>query len=528
MHTIDIDTALARKASQPKHLEGDNTAEASLVPAPVPAIAKGVYISKKKRYKLAAAAAAANGAPSAAHPKTNVNDKQTEFKQEDALRDMGITSLGLIDSEQFGMIDPTLGDWACQLRVLWLIDLANKYRALKSTQPSELAPEKLRGENPLISATELEILGMYRLSTLFTTCDVDGLGMRKTIRTSARATTPEENAVGWKLGSCTQNKAALDYTKATLGDVVHTSLIEALKNSNLPDKEAYLADFTRSDIARRPMPRQSLSVVGFFSGCKAVLDLAAERNLPLSVTLKMFVRDTDDNVRLEGVETANFFSTVASSGKHVYVRGEAGGERGDELGVVIHMFSCFNAASSSAASGEYQQDAEAFFANARRLAFDEFNASYDGIVGLHPQHPPQTHIRGVDGEFLTDGAGKPLELLQKPQGVQVDATPALNRMRECAAGFALEHGIGQGTYYTGAIGPDKRTVGKHFDESIYLHIEHIHVASGNGAALEIQNYAKKYGTVVISADVAVSTRTIANVGYKGQTSKTAAYNSCSV
>ena len=30
--------------------------------------------------------------------------------------------------------------------VLWLIDLANKYKRLKHTQPTELTPEKLRGE----------------------------------------------------------------------------------------------------------------------------------------------------------------------------------------------------------------------------------------------------------------------------------------------------------------------------------------------------------------------------------------------
>jgi len=522
MHSIDIGAALAHNASQLKHLGGNNTAESSVVPAPAipaPTPVESVYISKKKRYKLAAGAAAANGTPITVPPKANIDkvkDRKPEFKQEEALRDMGIASLELIDTEQFGLIDPTLGDWACQLRVLWLIDLATKYKALKRTQPSELTPEKLRGENPVISAKELEILGMYRLSTLFTICEVDGLGMRKTIRSSPRATTSEENAAGWKFGSNAQNKATFLYVKATLGDAVNESLIEALKNSTLPDKEAYLADFTRSDIVRQAMHDHSVSVVGFFGGCKAVLDLAAERNVPLTVTLKQFVRDMDDNVRLEGVETVSFKTAVDDTGKRLYVCDEETG-RGDELGMVIHMFSCFDAASNAASTAN--QDHDAFFANARRLAFDEFNASYEGIVAVHPQHPPQTHIRGANGEFLTDGAGKPLELLHKPRGVRLDATPALTQMRESAAGFALAHGIGQGTYYTAALGPDKEPVGRHFDQSIPLHIEHIHVASGNGAALELQKYTDTYGKVVIPADAAMTAPTFANAGYKSQTSK---------
>jgi hypothetical protein len=445
MHTIDIGAHLARETSQPKRLEANNTAEASAEPTtpPSPPV-KGVYISMKKRHKLAAAAAAASGIPLTAPHKTSANDaktKQAEFNQEGALRDLGITSLELVDSEQFGSIDPTLGDWACQLRVLWLIDFAKKYNALKTTHPSELSREKLRSKNPVISAKELEVLGMYRLSTLFTTFDIDRLGMRKSIRTRARATTHEENATGWKFGSKEQNKAAFDYTKATLGDAVNQSLIEALKNSRLPDKEAYLADFTRSDIVRRPMRDQNVSVVGFFGGCRAILDIAAERNLPLTVTLKKFVRDMDDHVCLEGVEIATFSTSAAdsssssSSSKRVYVCDEEA-RRSDELGIVIHMFSCFRAASNATAS-ETNLDAHTFFANARRLAFDEFNASYDGIVALHPQHPPQTHIRGPDGEFLTDGAGNPLELLHKPQGVQIDATPALTQLRERAAGLRL-------------------------------------------------------------------------------------------
>jgi len=515
MHTIDIGAHLARKTSQPKHWKGNNTAEAPVVPTPPQSPAKDVYISKKKRYKLAAAAGTPLAAPHTANVK-NEKAKQTEFKQEDAFRDMGIASLELVDSEQFGLIDPTLGDWACQLRVLWLIDLANRYKVLKTTRPSELTPAKLRGKNPVISTKELEILGMYRLGTLFTSCDVDQLGMRKTIRTGARATTPEENAAGWKFGSSSQNKAAFDYTKRTLGDAVNESLIELLKNSDLPDKEAYLADFTRSDIVRRPMRNQNVSVVGFFGGCKAILDLAAERNLPLIVTLKKFVRDLDDIVRLEGVETATFSTAEDNSGKCVYVRDEECG-RSDQLGMVIHMFSCFNAASNCAS--ESSLDAEAFFANARRLAFDEFNASYDGIVALHPQHPPQTYTCSADGELMTDGAGGPFKLLHKPQGVQIDATPTLRRMRESAAHFALAHGIGQGAYYTTAIGQDKKPAGKHFDESILLNIEHIHVASSNGAAQEMQNYADKYGEIVIPADATVAATIMANSGYKVQTTK---------
>jgi hypothetical protein len=523
MHThtsISIAAHLAHKSSHPKqYLQGNTTLEPSLLPTLPPSPLKDVYISKKKRYKLAAAAAAASGTPLTPPHKTNINnakDQHPEFKQEEALCDIGITSLELVDNEQFGLIDPTLGDWACQLRVLWLIDISNKYKVLKATQPSQVTPQSLRGENPVFSVKELELLGMYRLGTLFTSCDVDRLGMRKTIRTRARATTPEENAAGWKFGSSSQNKAAFDHIKTMLGDAVNQSLIELLQNSHLPDKEAYLADFTRTDIVRRPVRDQDVSVVGFFGGCKAILDLAAERDLPLTVTLKKFVRDMDDNVRLGGVETATFSSVEDSSGKRVYVRDKEAG-RGDQLGMVIHMFSCFSAASN--ATSETNRDTEAFFANARRLAFDEFNASYDAIVAVHPQHPPQTYIRGADGELLTDESGKPLELLHKPPGVQIDATPVLTRMRERAARFALAHGIGQGTYYTAAIAPDKQPAGKHFDESIPLHIEHIHVASGNGAALEMQNYVSKYGTVVIPADAAVAVTTIANAGYKAQTTK---------
>lgn len=519
MHTIDIDIGahLTHETSQPRHLEGINTAKGSLEPTVSISPIKGIYISKKKQYKLAAAAA--SGTPFTAPHKTspnNAKDKKLEFNQEDALRDMGITSLELVDSEQFGLVDPTLGDWACQLRALWLIDLANKYKSLKTTQPSELTRERLRGKNSVISAKELEILGMYRLSTLFTSFDVDRLGMRKTVRTSARATTPEENAAGWKFGSCSQNRAAFYYTKTTLGDAVNKSLIDALKSSDLPDKEAYLAEFTRGDIVRPRMGNKHVSVVGFFGGCKAVLDLAAERKLPLTVTLKKFVRDLDDNVRLEGVELATFSTEVDSSGKRVYVRDEEA-RQSDQLGVIIHMFSCFRAASNEAIEPNW--DAETFFANARHLAFDQFNNSYDGIVALHPQHPPQTYIRGPDGELLTDEAGKPLELLHKPQGAPIDATPVLKRMREHAAGFALAHGIGQGAYYTTSTGPEKKPTGKHFDKSIPLHIEHIHVASSNGAALEMRNYAGKYGKVVIPADAAEAATTIANAGYKAQTTK---------
>lgn len=519
MHTIDISAHLPPETSQPKHLEGNNATKAPAELTTSLSPVRNVYISKKKQYKLAAAAAAAGGTQLSTLHKPNANDakdKQTEFKQEDALRDLGITSLELVDSEQFGLIDPTLGDWACQLRVLWLVDLANKYKALKATQPSELSREKLRGKNPVISAKELQILGMYRLITLFSTFDIDRLGMRKTIRTRARTTTSEENAAGWKFGSISQNKTAFNYAKTTLGDAVNESLIETLKRSNLPDKEAYLADFTRSDIVRRPMRGHDASVVGFFGGCRAILDLAADSNLPLTVTLKKFVCDMDDNVRLEGVETATFSTAADSSGKRVYVRDEKA-RRSDELGMVIHMFSCFHATSNAAS--EANLDADTFFANARRLAFDEFNPSYDGIVALHPQHPPQTYIRGPNGEFLTDEAGNPLELLHKPQGVQVDATPALTRMRERAASFALVHGIGQGTYYTTATGPDKQSVGKHFDESIPLHIEHIHVASSNGIALEMRNYADKYGNVVIPADTAVTATSLANAAYKVQITK---------
>ena len=519
MHAIyiDIDAHLTRGTSQPKHLEGKNIAAGSVDLTISPSPIKGIYISKKKRCKLAAAAA--SGTQLTTPHKTNANnwkDKQVQFNQEDALRDMGIKSLELVDSEQFGLIDPTLGDWACQLRVLWLIDLANKYKTLKATQPSELTREMLRGKNPVISAKELEILGMYRFSTLFTSFDVDRLGMRKTVRTRARATTPEENAAGWKFGSSSQNRVAFYYTKTTLGDTVNESLIDMLKSSDLPDKDAYLANFTRSDIARQRMGNRNVSVVGFFGGCKAILDLAAERNLPLTVTLKKFVRDLDDNVRLEGVEMATFSTVVGSSGKQVFVRDEEA-RHSDQLGMVIHMFSCFHTASNAAM--QTNLDANTFFANAQRLAFDEFNASYDGIVALHPQHPPQTYIRGPHGKFLTDEAGKPLELLHKPQGVPIDATPALTRMREHAARFAQEHGIGRGTYYTATTGPEKKPTGKHFDKSIPLHIEHIHVASSNGVALEMRKYADTYGTVVIPADAAVTETIIANAGYKAQTTE---------
>src|SRR5258706_202243 len=413
---IDIGAHLARETSQPKHVEGKNTAEGSVDPTTSPSPIKGIYISKKKRYKLAAAAASGNSL-TVPH-KTNANnakDKKNEFNQEDTLRDMGITSLELVDSEQFGLIDPTLGDWACQLRVLWLIDFANKYKTLKTTQSSELTREKLRGKNPVISAKELEMLGMYRFSTLFTSFNVDRLGMRKTVRTRARGTTPEENA------------------------------------------------------------------------------------------------------RLEGVEMATFSTVVGSSGKRVYVRDKEA-RHSDQLGMIIHMFSCFHAASNAAI--ETNLDADTFFVNARHLAFDEFNAGYDGIVALHPQHPPQTYIRGPHGKFLTDEVGKPLELLHKPQGVPIDATPVLRRMREHAAGFALAHGIGQGAYYTAATGPEKKPAGKHFDKSIPLHIEHIHVASSNGAALQMRKYTGKYGKVVIPADAAVTETIIANAGYKTQTTGT--------
>jgi len=522
MHTTDIGTPLARETSQPKHLEANCTAEASAEPTTSPPNpVRDACVSKKKRYKSAATAGAGAGAgaPLTAPHKRNAHDakpKQTEFNQKGALRDLGIMSLALVDNQQFNLIDPTLGDWACQLRALWLIDFAKKYSALKTTQSSALTREQLRSENPVILAKDLEILGMYRLSTLFTTVELDLLGMRKNIRTNARATTPEENAAGWKFGSSSQNKAAFNYTKTTLGDAVNQSLIESLKSSSLPDKEAYLANFTRSDIVRQPMGDHNVSVVGFFGGCRAFLDLAAERNLPLAVTLKKFVRDMDDNVRLEGVEMATF-STAAdsSSGKRVYVC-DAEARRSDEVGIVIYMFSCFHATSSAASETDPNLDAHTFFANARRLAFGKFNASYDGCSALHAQHPPQTHIRGSDGEFLTDDAGNPLELLHKPQGVQIDATPALTRMRESAADFALVHGIGQGTYYTAATGPDKTPVGKHFDESIPLNIVHVHVASSNGVALEMRNYIDKYGRVVIPADTEVNAT---SMGYKVQTTK---------
>src|SRR5258706_5626422 len=515
---IDIGAHLARETSQPKHVEGKNTAEGSVDPTTSPSPIKGIYISKKKRYKLAAAAASGNSL-TVPH-KTNANnakDKKNEFNQEDTLRDMGITSLELVDSEQFGLIDPTLGDWACQLRVLWLIDFANKYKTLKTTQSSELTREKLRGKNPVISAKELEMLGMYRFSTLFTSFNVDRLGMRKTVRTRARATTPEENAAGWKFGSSSQNRAAFYHTKTTLGDAVNKSLIDMLRGSDLHHKEAYLTNFTRSDITRQRMGNKNVSVVGFFGGCKAILDLAAERDLPLTVTLKKFVRDLDDNVRLEGVEMATFSTVVGSSGKRVDVRDKQA-RHSDQLGMIIHMFSCFHAASNAAI--ETNLDADTFFVNARHLAFDEFNAGYDGIVALHPQHPPQTYIRGPHGKFLTDEVGKPLELLHKPQGVPIGATPVLRRMREHAAGFALAHGIGQGAYYTAATGPEKKPAGKHFDKSIPLHIEHIHVASSNGAALQMRKYTGKYGKVVIPADAAVTETIIANAGYKTQTTGT--------
>ena len=520
MHAIYIDIGdhLPLETWQPKHLEGKDTAEGSVDPTTSPSPIKGIYISKKKRYKLAATAASGTTLTTAPH-KTNTNNakaKKIEFNQEDALRDMGITSLKLIDSEQFGLIDPTLGDWACQLRVLWLVDLANKYKTLKTTQPGELTREKLRGRSPVISAKELEILGMYRLGTLFTSFDVDRLGMRKTVRTRARATTPAENVAGWKFGSSSQNRAAFYYTKTTLGDAVNQSLIDMLKSSDLPDKDAYLANFTRSDIARQRMGNKNVSVVGFFGGCKAILDLAADRNLPLTVTLKKFVRDLDDNVRLEGAEMATFSTVMGSSDKRAYVRDEEA-RHSDQLGMVIHMFSCFHAASNAVMKTNL--DANTFFINARHLAFDEFNASYDGIVALHPQHPPQTYIRGPQGKFLTDEAGKPLELLHKPEGVPIDATPLLTRMREHAAGFALEHGIGQGAYYTAVTGPEKEPAGKHFDKSIPLHIEHIHVASSNGVALEMKKYADKYGKVVIPADTAVTETIIANAGYKAQTTE---------
>jgi hypothetical protein len=148
---------------------------------------------------------------------------------------MGIASLKLFDREDIGLLDPTLGDWGCQLRALWLIDFANKYKTFKATHSGELTREKLLpgGENALIAAEELEMLGMYRLGTLFTTHEVDGLGMPKMIRTSPRATTAEENAGGWKLGSKSENKRVLNYTKNMLGDAVNESPIEALKKSNL-------------------------------------------------------------------------------------------------------------------------------------------------------------------------------------------------------------------------------------------------------------------------------------------------------
>jgi hypothetical protein len=511
MQTIDISVALACNLSQPKFLEGNNT---SSMPMPSPTPVKGVYISKKKRYKLAAALAAACGAlPAPPQTKANANNsriKQLTFRQEDALRDIGITSLGLIDREQFSLIDPTLGDWGCQLRVLWLVDLANKYRGLRATHPSELTPDKLRGDNPAIPAKELEMLGMYRMGTLFTSSDIDGLGMRKSIRTGPRNTTPEENAAGWKFGSQSQNKAVFNYTKATLGDAVNESLIEALRNSHVPDREEYLAAFTRNDISRRIVGDQGVSVVGFYGGCKAVLDLAAERNFPLIVTLKKFVRDTDDNVRLEGVEVATFSAVAAMDGsRRVYMRDE-NARRDDELGMAIHAFSCFSASGTD-------EDAGAFFANARRLVFDEFDASYDGLVAAHPQYPPLTHIHGHDGEFLTDETGKPLELLHELQGVAFDATPTLRAMRERATGFALTTGVGQGRYYTPAIGPDEKPAGTYFERSIPMQIEHIHVASSNGAALEMHAYAKKYGQVIIPAGAVVSATTFAGASSKPET-----------
>jgi hypothetical protein len=494
VHTIDISTALARNSSQRKFLECSN---ASSMPMPSPSPVEGVCIIKKKRYKLVNAPAAASDtslAPPQAKPKAN---EQPMFRQEEALREIGITSLGLIDREQFGLIDPTLGDWGCQLRVLWLVDLANKYRALKATHPSELMPDKLRGDKPAIPAKELEILGMYRMGTVFTWSDIDGLGMHKSIRTGSRNTTPEENAAGWKFGTQSQNKAVFNYTKATLGDAVNESLIEALRNSHVPDREEYLTAFTRSDISRRIVSGRNVSVVGFYGGCKAVLDLAAERNLPLVVTLKKFVRDTNNNLRLEGAEVAAFSAVAAVDGsRRVYMRDE-NARRGDELGMAIHAFSCFNASGTD-------EDADTFFANARRLVFDQFDASYDGFAAVHPQYPPLTHIHGPDGEILTDGTGKPLELLHEPPGVAFDATPTLRAMREHATCFALTTRVGQGRYYTPTIGPDKKPAGTYFERSILMQIEHIHVASSNGAALEMQAYAEKYGQVIIPAGAVVS------------------------
>ena len=112
MYTIDIDIGahLTHETPQPKHLEGTNTTEGLLEPTVSISPIRRVYISKKKWHKLAAAAA--SGTPLTAPLKTspsNAKDKTIEFNQENALRDMGITSLELVDSTAVWFDRPHIG-----------------------------------------------------------------------------------------------------------------------------------------------------------------------------------------------------------------------------------------------------------------------------------------------------------------------------------------------------------------------------------------------------------------------------------
>ncbi|KAH7097313.1 hypothetical protein BKA62DRAFT_716650 [Auriculariales sp. MPI-PUGE-AT-0066] len=326
-----------------------------------------------------------------------VSPKAMAFDLDIQLERLGRTSIALIKAGRLTDFDPLVSDWSCQMRVLWLIDAKKRIEQLTDH--------------------DCWMLGLYRLLTVTTNDDIDGLGMSRTQTTDGERRWPEE----WEILTRKKTLEALGTAKKQLSHEMVDYLKSAISAHGLE---------VGPGLAENVVTRWSgapLRCAKFFTGYEGLLAVAALRDLPVAVIISEFHRE-DDRIELGNARV--LFFEVKDGGYQLMERPKMAA---DEACLVFEMYTACTDRASSLDSA------------CATLTTLGLRTVVLAIAAAHAQYPDDVKVRE------TKARPKPFEDLEEVKHAHI----------------AKEHDLGQSKYFRN---------GQHFMAPIGLNIKHTFAA----------------------------------------------------
>ena len=363
--------------------------------------------------------------------------KESEDKLDPILKEVGI-EICLNKTEAPLGLDPLMGDSSCQLRTIWLINFLT----------SSLTPE---------SANDcFKMLGMYKLLTPKYTPDEFGMAIKQEI---------DAEGLPDVLGDSKKKKEeSLKTMRKDLASKIMTFLRQYIIASHSVYKEPLLARF--DDNIEITFSGAPLRYIEFFSGYLTITELAKEKQIPIIVVLKHFLK-TNDGYKLNGIKPFYF---KVHDGKYTY---DETPQNTKTPSIIIQAYSAFiiGLQTPNATPNEFS-----FFYTDN---FQELCVHFSWrspieliltVAATHQQYP--------NGAYRREGKNKPSVSTLPPRSD--DITELFTSYQN----QGTLTGIGKEKY--------KSSTSERFKEHIPFNIEHVYVSNYEIERVKAENSLKKH------------------------------------